>query len=597
MLYTATLCVLVIARAVTCDWPFDTTFLFWFWQSAVVVDQWLYIDGGEYYTRRGDSIGLHTHLALSVAATVSIDISQPWTIDSVSAHNNSNKPSSMPLVRRPPLWYDTGRNIVMERGGWQYTISPTLDLWTFSPDGQGGAAWSLNGLASINASKLNPTFGGAFTASASSFYSLGGVIAYGSITGFALEGLTIYDFRTGKWSNVTSAGWQQSGYSVQSQAVFMPNFGQEGLVLFLGGDAPSNQTYQYEEGAALVDFSDIVIYDPAIGTWYHQPATGSVPPPRSEFCVVGSASKDNSSFELFVFGGSTNRTFDVVHANDEGYLDVFILSLPAFVWFKAGSATQVRRSKHFCQLLGNGHMLVIGGIDPSLNVTQFIGYVNMVDPWTRGMNIFNMNSLNWTGAYSPSATYDRPIIIQQYYAEHSSETKWTNTSLAALFSPKPSKTSEPNRTSSPTSKPSHTGAIAGGVIGGIAGITLMMIVIVALYFFCRRHRRSSPKPESPPYGISAGSVIRSEETDTFELPAASDNPNPSELPAAIVGDDPTAPKRKKRLHRHSPSKPESPPYGISAGSVIRSEETDTFELPAAIVGDGPTAPRRKKHVS
>lgn len=197
----------------------------------------------------------------------------------------------MPPVRRPPLWYDPFTNVVMERGGWAYNVAAVSGPY---------GLWSLNGTVSANATQLAPTFGGAFTASTTHFYSLGGTIpSYRpSYVDVALEGFTTYDFATGNWTNSSSLASSKSGYSVQAQATFLPNFGDKGLLVFLGGDSPPNQTYQYEAGAALVDMSNITIHDPASGTWYHQTATGSVPPPRSEFCAVGSAAKDNSSYEM-----------------------------------------------------------------------------------------------------------------------------------------------------------------------------------------------------------------------------------------------------------------------------------------------------------
>ena len=202
----------------------------------------------------------------------------------------------MTAVRRPPLWYDPVTNLVMEKGGWAYDAGASYDLWSFSPDATGGVVWSLNGTASSAASQLTQTFGGSFTASTTSFYSLGGAMP--SDLGLSLAGLTTYDFTADTWRNSSSSASSQSGYSVQGQAAFMSPFGQHGLLAFLGGDSPPNQTYQYEAGAALVDMSNITIYDPATGAWYHQTATGSVPPPRSEFCAVGSAANDNSSYEM-----------------------------------------------------------------------------------------------------------------------------------------------------------------------------------------------------------------------------------------------------------------------------------------------------------
>jgi hypothetical protein len=71
MLTSVLLCLLASTKAVLCAWPFGPDFAYWIWQSgkdyrvpyglwklsgykadykaAVVVDQWLYIDGGEYY--------------------------------------------------------------------------------------------------------------------------------------------------------------------------------------------------------------------------------------------------------------------------------------------------------------------------------------------------------------------------------------------------------------------------------------------------------------------------------------------------------------------------------------------------------------------
>lgn len=232
-------------------------------------------------------------------------MSESWTIATVNARNIS-KPAAMTAVRRPTLWFDPRSNLVMERGGWAYNPDASYFLWSFTPDGKGGAEWSLDQSSSA-AQQLSATFGSAFTASTTSFYSLGGAIPGALNTtsappnpyGFAAsEGLISYDFVSSSWINSSSFGGTQAGYSVQGQAVVMPDFGKAGLLAFLGGDSPPNQTYEYEVGAALIDMSNITIYDIDSNTWYYQTATGSVPPPRSEFCAVGLAPGDNSSFEM-----------------------------------------------------------------------------------------------------------------------------------------------------------------------------------------------------------------------------------------------------------------------------------------------------------
>jgi len=201
----------------------------------------------------------------------------------------------MTLVRRPYLWYDPVSNFIYERGGWAYDGNP-YSLWSFQPDGEGGVLWNVAQDTSDAEQYISTAFS-AFTASNANFYSLGGVVS--TDIWAPVEGLLTYDFGTSRWSNSSSAGAAQSAYSVQAEAVFIPNFGNMGLLAFLGGDSPPpNKAYGYEEGAALVDMSNITIYDPDSETWYHQTATGSIPPPRSEFCAVGSAPTDDSTYEM-----------------------------------------------------------------------------------------------------------------------------------------------------------------------------------------------------------------------------------------------------------------------------------------------------------
>ena len=235
----------------------------------------------------------NAYLNLTVNSTLSIDLSQSWTVSTVGALLTP-KTSGMTLVRRPYMWYDPVSNFVYERGGWAYNEN-SYSVWSFQPDGHGGLNWSVAQDNSV-AQQYTPTVFSAFTASNANSTSLGGVVSGEGNT--TVGGLLTYDFGTSSWSNSSSAGAAQSTYSVQAEAVFMPNFGKAGVLAFLGGDSPPNQTYYYEQGSALTDMSNITIYDPDSQTWYHQTATGSVPPPRSEFCAVGSAPTDNGTYEM-----------------------------------------------------------------------------------------------------------------------------------------------------------------------------------------------------------------------------------------------------------------------------------------------------------
>ena len=397
------------------------------------------------------------------------------------------------LVRRPLMWYGGPASTVFSTSGWAYQSTESYALWSFPPDGQGSASWRISGTS--NNQQYTPTFASAFASSGSSFYSLGGVsvtVLNGSgMVNTTISGLATFDTGTSAWSTQSSAGASQSGNSVFAEAVFIPNFGEQGLIAFLGGESPSKTTYEYEMGAALVEMSNITIYDPKTQSWYHQTATGDIPPPRAEFCAVGNSPSDNATFEIFVFGGSTNGTVDVANSADTGYTDVYVLSLPAFTWFKTNVniASNPRRANHYCQVIANSQMLVVGGRNPSDD--SLGGFGGTSDPWSRGMNIFDMSNWAWTSAYNHTAVYTRPHTVEQHYKNGPNNTNWSDPTLASLFVAKaPSSSSStgvlPN--SSSDSK-ARKAAIIGGVVGGIVGGIAAIVLIAGITVFCLRRKR------------------------------------------------------------------------------------------------------------
>lgn len=141
----------------------------------------------------------------------------------------------------------------------------------------------------------------ATTYSDTTFYSLGGNVARVSIlpNQTTLSGVVRQDFSTGLWRNDTTNIPDQSIYRNAAKAFHVPNFGDQGFVVFVGGDAPPTEESFYEEGNHMVDMSVITLLDPVSGTWYTQTATGDIPPPRVEFCAVGTTSADNSTYEMY----------------------------------------------------------------------------------------------------------------------------------------------------------------------------------------------------------------------------------------------------------------------------------------------------------
>ena len=256
-----------------------------------------------------------------------------------------------------------------------------------------------------------------------------------------------------------------------------------------------------------------------------------------------------------MFGGSANSTLDDTATTDDELTDVYILSVPAFNWFKAGTTGQSRRANHFCVTLGAGQVLGIGGRDPTLTS----GYWATTDPWARGMNIFDMESLSWTGTYDAGRNkYSPASAIKQYYAANANKTSWDNAALSSIFAvrstPTPastsSATSSPTSTSTSTStatpapsSPSHTGAIVGGVVGGVGGLAL--IGLLAFCLLRRRKQKPAPVQQNPPAEMPHDEKVQGELASPLGEAEKRDKRTsvlqPTEMPAGAVSPslDPT----------------------------------------------------------
>jgi hypothetical protein len=93
--------------------------------------------------------------------------------------------------------------------------------------------------------------------------------------------------------------------------------------------------------------------------------------------------------------------------------EVWVLSLPAFVWFKANYAANQTRGRHTCEIVGNRQMLSIGGTDPNdANVGQLTK-----DPMAQGLQIFDLTRMAWTSGYDANAPpYQSPQVVKDWYA-------------------------------------------------------------------------------------------------------------------------------------------------------------------------------------
>ncbi|KAJ3947356.1 uncharacterized protein N0V96_003747 [Colletotrichum fioriniae] len=339
---------------------------------------------------------------------------------------------------------------------------PVKEIWHFEVDGNGGGTWSK--VPPLNATvfkQLVRSTEASFTQSKEVGYYFGGFAGSRTDTfitdegkGLAIPGLISFNMTSGEIRNTSSTMFGQYGTLIEGSAQFVP-FGSSGLVLFLGG------------GQSLISF--------------------------------------------FFYGGrSINR--------DSISGEVYVLSLPGFVFFKTAGSS-VPRADHTCVVVAGGgrQMLSIGGTDGSLGFPKSL---TNPDPWKLGLAIFDMTELRWSDRYDSQAQpYESPNVVKQWYAQAAPDNSTSD----------PSPTGESSATStaqaSQSSKP-PTGTIVGAAVGGVAGLVLVACLAV---FLLRRQKRYQAAPQQEagsghfeakgPAGANALHEVHTDHFNPVELPA------------------------------------------------------------------------------
>jgi hypothetical protein len=227
-----------------------------------------------------------------------------------------------------------------------------------------------------------------------------------------------------------------------------------------------------------------------------------IPTARVQACTVVVPAADNSSYNIYMFGGSTSD-------NTEGsYNDMWILSLPSFKWIKirntASDSNDIpgARTSHTCSLVGKRQMTVVGGARDVAAHKQCN---------TRSVFVFDLTTLVWRNRYDPDeVAYELPKNITNVIGGNEfgnavesrnrpeswtnaavqdiffgSDVSQTNASSTATSTPTSTSTSTPDGNTPPQESSTPTGAIVGGIAGGVAALAAIAFGL----FFLRRRRR------------------------------------------------------------------------------------------------------------
>jgi hypothetical protein len=108
--------------------------------------------------------------------------------------------------------------------------------------------------------------------------------------------MVTFDFANSRWTNLTTVGlYSASGMALDGSAQFVPQFGEKGVIVMMGGIEPSAS---WDTKGPLRPMSNITIFDPYNQNWYSQSATGDVPLARANFCLVGASSTNGTTYEM-----------------------------------------------------------------------------------------------------------------------------------------------------------------------------------------------------------------------------------------------------------------------------------------------------------
>lgn len=129
----------------------------------------------------------------------------------------------------------------------------------------------------------------------------------------------------------------------------------------------------------------------------------------------------------FIFGG-TDRT------NKQIFDDVYVLSLPGFVWHKVeADSGGGGRSGHSCIVIGKRQMLSVGGVDDHDGFTDVLW--STPDPFPNGMAVMDLTNLTWSGEYDANADeYKSPAFVRDWYDKgNQASVNWSSRDVEQLF--------------------------------------------------------------------------------------------------------------------------------------------------------------------
>ncbi|CAG9983618.1 unnamed protein product [Clonostachys byssicola] len=339
-----------------------------FSHQSTVIDDRLYIDGGYVNYKKDDKAYVATANEPNIWLGYH-DLNNFGTdgLLNPQLHINLDKNKTMPTVASGILWPDSiNKRFYLYGGNW---ISPQrANAFTLTGYDIINDRWDDFGPSNI---KLNVTALGAGVgvSQTGKGYYYGGWASDKSMDGGPKDAAMVSDFYEYSYDNNTFKALKGIDDRPRAEGgmVWIPTGDWAGVLVYMGGIVGDG-----DNKTSPQPLDEIFLYDATMGVWYKQKAEGQVPQNRGQFCADVAWAPDNSSYNIYLWGGKAE--YPPV-TNASAYSDVYVLSMPYFKWFKADPDITIApanrtgsrgRFGSTCNMVNNlSNMFIIGGNYPN----------------------------------------------------------------------------------------------------------------------------------------------------------------------------------------------------------------------------------------
>ncbi|KAL2881269.1 hypothetical protein SGCOL_003217 [Colletotrichum sp. CLE4] len=495
-----------------------------FGHQTAVVDNKLFIDGGLVNWNPLSSFPAN----YSNTWLLYQDLSSSTASGMPPLYANLSKNGSIPNVAGGALWSDNVNKRLYLFGGERNAGESPMPFNLYGYDILNNQ-WDSFGPSRTGASISKVSYGaGVSVDTRGEAYYYGGWLSNASVPGWgtgppvATTGLVRYTMDTNSFSNNTGP---DNVRRAEGSLHYIPA-GDGGMLIYFGGIQDLAGNGSSTTGQPM---DQIFIYDVLSSKWYTQKASGDVPGMRRRFCAGVTWAGDQSSYNIYMYGGANAP--GVLGA---GFDDLYILSIPTFTWIKMypigrnGTGDYPHHSMSCNIVPGRAQMIISGGTFP---LSQDCDSPGQWGTHNADLGKQNAGKAVWE-LYKPNkTTYAVPdeVVAVVDGNGNGGATKtapaagfdYTDVSLLiTLTANVPSRM--PTRDVGSTSAPSPAGSLSTGAIVGIAvGAAVLVGALAMGCFFLVRKRRSDrfhtgASPPGPSHVYHAQSM-----SEAWSPPAAS----------------------------------------------------------------------------